>query len=267
METTIRLSSFLSVFAILAFWEFLSPRRSLTVSRRLRWFSNLSVTLINPVLLRLVVPILPTGMAIMAQERGWGVLNYRFGLPYWAEIVISVVALDCLIYVQHVMFHALPLLWRVHSMHHTDMDLDVTSGLRFHPIEMFLSMAIKLIAVILIGPPVLAVIIFEVVLNATSMFEHANVNIPSGLDRLVRLLIVTPDMHRVHHSVIRSENARNFGFSLSLWDRLFGTYLAQPSEGHMGMTIGLPRYQDVKNLALLRMLYHPFTRRNRTSQA
>jgi len=260
METTVRLGSFLGVFVVLAIWEWLSPRRTLTVSKGLRWFGNLSITVINPVLLRLIIPILPVQLAITAGERGWGILNYQIGLPYWARVVIGVVVLDCVIYLQHVIFHRLPLLWRLHSMHHTDMDLDVTSGLRFHPIEILLSMGIKLAAVILIGAPALAVLIFEVLLNATSMFEHANAYIPPGLDRVLRLLIVTPDMHRVHHSVIRSENDSNFGFNLSVWDRLFRTYLAKPSEGQMGMTIGLPRFQDVRYLNLLRMLYHPFMR-------
>lgn len=266
METTIRLTSFIIVFAILAIWELLSPRRPLTVSKGLRWFSNLSITVINPALLRLIMPIMPAYMAIMAQERGWGLFNYQLGIPYWLAVTISVLALDCLIYVQHIVFHRFSLLWRLHSMHHTDIDLDVTSGLRFHPIEIILSMIIKLIAVILLGAPMLSVIIFEVVLNATSMFEHTNGYIPPALDRILRLILVTPDMHRVHHSVIRSENNSNFGFSLSLWDRLFRTYVAQPSAGHMEMIIGLSKYQDTENLKLLRMLYHPFISRKKSNK-
>ena len=259
-EAVIRLGFFLGILFLVAFWELLSPRRSLIVSKGRRWFSNLAIVLLNPVLVRLTLPILPAAMASLAQGRSWGLLN-NFSLPYWLAVIISVLALDFVVYLQHVMFHAVPLLWRVHSMHHTDMDLDVTSGLRFHPIEIIMSIGIKLAAVAVIGPPALAVLIFEVLLNGTSMFNHGNIYIPLGIDRILRLLVVTPDMHRVHHSIIRSESNKNFGFNMPWWDRLFGTYSDQPEAGHKGMTIGLARFQDAKYLALHRMLAHPFTRK------
>ena len=235
----------------------LAPRRVLTVSKPLRWFSNLGIVFISPPLVRLVLPILPVGMAVLAQERGWGLFN-NFNVPYWLAVVIGAMALDCVIYFQHAMVHAVPLLWRVHSMHHTDMDLDVTSGLRFHPIEILISMIIKLAAVVVIGVPALGVILFEVMLNGTSMFNHGNIYVPLGIDRILRLLVVTPDMHRVHHSVIGGESNKNFGFNLPWWDRIFGTYRNQPEAGHAGMTIGLTRFQDAKHPALHRMLAHPF---------
>jgi len=258
-ESTIRISFFLGVLALMAIWELLAPRRPLTTSKKMRWGSNLAITLINPILLRLVIPVPPVGMAALAQERGWGLLN-NFHLPYWLTVIIGMMALDCVIYLQHVMFHSVPLLWRLHKMHHTDMDLDVTSGLRFHPIEIVMSMGIKLATVRIMGPPVLAVLIFEVLLNCASMFNHSNAYIPLGIDRVLRLILVTPDMHRVHHSIIDSEGNSNFGFSVSWWDRLFGTYRAQPEEGHQGMTIGLTKFRDASRVTLPWMLIMPFIR-------
>ncbi len=256
-ETIIRLGFFFGIFVLVAIWELLAPRRALTVSKTVRWFSNLTIVFMNPLLVRLILPVIPAGMAALAQERGWGLFN-NFSVPYWLAVAMGVMALDCVIYLQHVMVHAVPLLWRVHSMHHTDMDLDVTSGLRFHPIEIILSIGIKLAVIAVIGPPVLAVIMFEVLLNGTAMFNHGNIYVPLGIDRVLRLLVVTPDMHRVHHSVIRGESNKNFGFNLPWWDRLFGTYRDQPEAGHEGMTIGLSRFQDAKHLNLHRMLAHPF---------
>jgi len=196
-------------------------------------------------------------MALLAQKSGWGLLN-NFVLPYWLEVAVGVIVLDLIIYLQHVMFHTVPVLWRLHMMHHADLDFDVTTGLRFHPIEMILSMGIKLSAVVLMGSPAVAVLIFEVLLNATSMFNHGNIRLPSSVDRVLRFFVVTPDMHRVHHSVVIRETNSNFGFNLPWWDRLLGTYRDQPASGHEGMTIGLSQFRDAKRLTLPWMLALPF---------
>lgn len=261
-EIFARLGFFFGIFALMATWEFLAPRRPLTVSRRKRWFSNLVIVFIDSSVLRLVFRILPVSMSLIAQERSWGLLN-NVRLPYWLSVAIGVITLDCAIYFQHLVFHSVPLLWRIHGMHHTDLDLDVTSGLRFHPIEIIISMGIKLAVVALLGPPALAVLVFEVLLNATSMFNHGNVRIPLNIDKVLRFLVVTPDMHRVHHSVIRLETDSNFGFNLPWWDRLFGTYRDQPSAGHEGMTIGLSQYRDPVCLTLPWMLAMPFFSRTK----
>jgi sterol desaturase/sphingolipid hydroxylase (fatty acid hydroxylase superfamily) len=256
-EVVIRLGFFFGIFALMAIWEVLAPRRSLTTSKTVRWFSNLGITFLNPVVVRLVSPIMPVSMALLAQKSGWGLLN-NFVLPYWLEVVVAVIVLDLVIYLQHVMFHTVPVLWRLHMMHHADLDFDVTTGLRFHPIEMILSMGIKLSVVVLIGPPAVAVLIFEVLLNATSMFNHGNIRLPSSVDRVLRFFVVTPDMHRVHHSVVIRETNSNFGFNLPWWDRLLGTYRDQPASGHEGMTIGLAQFRDAKRLTLPWMLALPF---------
>jgi sterol desaturase/sphingolipid hydroxylase (fatty acid hydroxylase superfamily) len=256
-EVVIRLGFFFGIFALMAIWEVLAPRRSLTTSKTVRWFSNLGITFLNPVVVRLVSPIMPVSMALLAQKSGWGLLN-NFVLPYWLEVVVAVIVLDLVIYLQHVMFHTVPVLWRLHMMHHADLDFDVTTGLRFHPIEMILSMGIKLSVVVLIGPPAVAVLIFEVLLNATSMFNHGNIRLPSSVDRVLRFFVVTPDMHRVHHSVVIRETNSNFGFNLPWWDRLLGTYRDQPASGHEGMTIGLSQFRDAKRLTLPWMLALPF---------
>jgi len=256
-EVVIRLGFFFGVFALIAIWEVLAPRRSLTTSKSVRWFSNLAITFLNPVVVRLVSPIMPVTMALLAQKSGWGLLN-NFALPYWLPVVIGVAVLDLVIYLQHVMFHTVPVLWRLHMMHHADLDFDMTTGLRFHPIEMILSMGIKLSVVVVIGPPALAVLIFEILLNTTSMFNHGNIRLPSSIDRKLRLLVVTPDMHRVHHSVTIRETNSNFGFNLPWWDRLLGTYRDQPAAGHEGMTIGLAQFRDPKRLTFLWMLALPF---------
>ncbi|MCP4641756.1 MAG: sterol desaturase family protein, partial [bacterium] len=217
-EALVRLGCFFGVFAVMAVWELASSRRALTSSKALRWFGNLSVVVVSTLVVKLFFPIAAVGLADLARQRGWGLLNVN-PLPYWQSIVLSVVVLDLVIYLQHVMFHAVPMLWRFHMMHHADLDLDVSSGLRFHPVEIVLSMGIKMAAVVLLGPPVLAVVLFEVVLNATAMFNHGNVRIPLGLDRILRLIVVTPDMHRVHHSIEPAESNSNFGFNLPWWDR------------------------------------------------
>ena len=256
-EVVIRLGFFFGIFALIAAWELLAPRRSLITSKTRRWLSNLSITFLNSVVVRLVSPIMPVGIALLAQKSSWGLLN-NFNLPYWLEVAVGVIVLDLIIYLQHVMFHTVPVLWRLHMMHHADLDFDVTTGLRFHPIEMILSMGIKLSAVVLIGSPVLAVLIFEVLLNATSMFNHGNIRLPLRIDRKLRLIVVTPDMHRVHHSVTIRETNSNFGFNLPWWDHLLGTYRNQPAAGHEGMTIGLSQFRDAKRLTLPWMLALPF---------
>ena len=257
IEPTIRLGFFLGVFAIMAGWEALLPRRARNVSRWVRWPSNLGIVAVNTLLLRVLIPTAAVGLALTGEARGWGLLN-ALALPYWLSVVLAVVLLDLAIYLQHVMFHAVPALWRLHRMHHADLDFDVTTGARFHPIEILLSMALKLGVVAALGAPALAVLVFEVLLNATSMFNHANARLPEGLDRVLRWFVVTPDMHRVHHSVVPQETNSNFGFNLPWWDRLLGTYRAQPAAGHTAMTIGLERFREARDLRLDRLLMQPF---------
>jgi sterol desaturase/sphingolipid hydroxylase (fatty acid hydroxylase superfamily) len=257
VEPTIRLGFFLGIFAVMAVWEAVLPRRARSVSRWTRWPNNLGVVAVNTLLLRVLVPTAAVGLAISGEERGWGLLN-TLALPYWLSLALAVLLLDFVIYLQHVMFHAVPALWRLHRMHHADLDFDVTTGARFHPIEILLSMGLKLAVVTALGAPALAVLIFEVLLNATAMFNHANVRIPEALDRVLRWVIVTPDMHRVHHSVLPRETNSNFGFNLPWWDRLLGTYRAQPAAGHTAMTIGIEQFRTPRDLWLDRMLVQPF---------
>jgi sterol desaturase/sphingolipid hydroxylase (fatty acid hydroxylase superfamily) len=257
-EVTIRLGFFFTVFAIMAAWEINSPRRILTVSKALRWLNNIGLVFLNSFILRLIFPAAAVGIAAFASDNDWGLLNY-FELPLALAVVLSVVALDLVIYLQHVLIHAVPTLWRLHRVHHADLDFDVTTGSRFHPIEIILSMLIKFATIAALGPPIVAVVIFEVVLNAMAMFNHANVRLPLVLDRWLRLIVVTPDMHRVHHSVEDNETNSNFGFNLSLWDRIFGTYIDQPRAGHEGMTIGIHTYRDPLQVSRLPgMLTLPF---------
>jgi sterol desaturase/sphingolipid hydroxylase (fatty acid hydroxylase superfamily) len=256
-EAAVRLGFFFGVLVIMAIWELLLPRRELTMSKLTRWLSNLGIVLIDNILLRLLFPVLAISVALTAQESGWGLLN-NIPLPYWLSLGIGVLALDLIIYLQHLMFHAVPVLWRLHMMHHADLDFDVTTGLRFHPLEIIISMLIKLSAIAALGPSVLAVLVFEITLNATAMFNHSNVKIPLNVDKVLRLLVVTPDMHRVHHSVTIRETNSNFGFNFPWWDRLLGTYRPQPAAGHEGMTIGLSQFRDPKRNNLLWMLILPF---------
>jgi sterol desaturase/sphingolipid hydroxylase (fatty acid hydroxylase superfamily) len=252
----IRLTAFIGVFLIIALWETRRPRRPLQLNKTRRWLNNLGLVACNTLLLRLVFPTAAVGVAALAGEQGWGLLN-QLRPAYGISVLISIVALDLIIYFQHVLFHAVPLLWRLHMVHHADMDYDVTTGLRFHPLEILLSMLIKMAAILVLGPPVTAVILFEILLNASSMFNHGNLRLPAKVDALLRLLIVTPDMHRVHHSTIKRETNSNYGFNLSLWDRIFGTYRAQPQLGHEGMTIGLDQFRDPKQQALYWLLLLP----------
>jgi sterol desaturase/sphingolipid hydroxylase (fatty acid hydroxylase superfamily) len=256
-ESAIRLTSFLCVFLLVALGEHLWPRRQLTVPKGRRWICNLSVIVIDTLIVRLMISIMPVALAELARARGWGLLNL-VSLPLSLEIVFAILALDLVIYLQHRAFHRIALFWRFHRMHHTDLDLDVSSGNRFHPLEILLSQLIKLAAVALLGPPAVAVLLFEIALNATSLFNHGNLAIPTTVDTRLRLLLVTPDMHRVHHSVIPSETDSNFSFNFPWWDRLFGTYRDQPREGHAGMTIGLNEFRDARRLSLGYLLMLPF---------
>ncbi len=256
-ETLIRLGCFFGVLIVMAIWELVAPRRPLSVSKSLRWTSNLALTLLNSLVVRALLPVAAVGTALIAEQNAWGLLNH-FTLPNWLAVVVTVFVLDLAIYLQHVMFHAVPALWRLHMVHHADLDFDVTTGSRFHTIEILLSMGIKMAVVLLLGPPAAGVVLFEVALNATAMFNHSNVLLPQKVDRLLRLLVVTPEMHRVHHSVVRREANSNFGFNFPWWDRLMGTYRAQPGGGHLGMTIGLSQFRDTKVDRLHWMLALPF---------
>ena len=256
-EPLIRLTVSAGVFGVMAIWEVVGTRRELTAAKSRRWFANLTVILIDIVILRLLFPTAAVGMALAAENFGWG-LFHSVDVPYWLAVLVSVALLDFAIYLQHVMVHAIPLLWRLHTVHHADVDFDVTTGIRFHPIEIVLSMLIKVSVVSVLGPPVLGVLVFEVLLNALAMFNHANVRIPRRLDRVLRWIIVTPDMHRVHHSVDETEYRTNFGFNLSWWDRVLGTYLEQPAKGHKGMSIGLEDFRDARWQTIPRILAIPF---------
>ncbi len=258
-EPLIRLGVFAAVLAGLMAWEFLAPRRELTVGRGRRWPSNVGVVVVDTVLLRILFPTAAVGLALVAEAKGFGLFNL-VAVPDWLAILIAIVLLDFVIWAQHLLFHRVPLLWRLHRMHHADLDIDVTTGIRFHPVEILLSMVIKLGTVALLGAPALAVMLFEVLLNAMSMFNHSNVRMPAGVDRLLRRFLVTPDMHRVHHSIVASETHSNFGFNLPWWDHLFGTYRAQPAAGHEAMTIGLTQFRDPAELRLDRMLVQPLRR-------
>jgi sterol desaturase/sphingolipid hydroxylase (fatty acid hydroxylase superfamily) len=249
-EVTIRLSCFFGVLALMALWELLAPRRTLMVSKALRWTNNIGLVFLNTLILRLVFPMGAVAVASFAAQQQWGLLHqHAFNLPL--TIVLSVIFFDLIIYLQHVLVHAVPVLWRVHRVHHADLDFDLTTGTRFHPIEILLSMLIKFAAIVVLGPPIIAVVIFEVLLNAMSMFNHSNVRLPLKIDAVLRLGIVTPDMHRVHHSIEDNEANSNFGFNLSVWDRLFGTYIDQPRAGHEHMLIGIHQYRTAKQVTWL----------------
>ena len=256
-ELLIRLGVFFGILVVMFLWELIAPRRPLTTSKITRWFSNLGLVLIDSIVVRLVFPTALAGITLLVQQRGWGLFN-QFELPYLLKIIFSVLILDFVIYLQHIMFHSVPLFWRLHMVHHTDMDIDVTTGVRFHPVEIILSMGIKMIVVILIGAPLAAALIFEIILNGTSMFNHGNVRYSQNIDSILRLLVVTPEMHRVHHSTIRWETNSNLGFNFPWWDRLFGTYRGQPAKGHLEMTIGLEPYKEPKKLTLPWLIVLPF---------
>ncbi|MCC0006684.1 MAG: sterol desaturase family protein [Hyphomicrobiaceae bacterium] len=256
-EPYIRLAAFTSIFTIMALWEVLAPRRKHVIDRTTRWPSNVGVVVLDTAVVRILFPTTAVGLALFAEAKGFGVLNV-WQVPYALAVVVAVIVLDFAIYLQHVLFHAVPALWRVHRMHHADLEFDLTTGARFHPIEIALSMVIKLAVIAALGAPAVAVLIFEVLLNATAMFNHSNVRLPERIDRGLRWFVVTPDMHRVHHSVVVRETNSNFGFNLPWWDRLFGTYRAQPEAGHERMTIGVDEIRDPSEQRLDRMLTQPF---------
>jgi len=249
-EKSIRMGFFFGMLVLMGSWEILAPRRELTVSKSVRWLNNLGLVFFNSFVARLIFPAAAVGVAGFAAEQSWGLLHY-YAVPYWLAVVLSIVVMDFIIYLQHVMVHAVPALWRLHRVHHADPDFDVTTGARFHTIEILLSLLIKFATIVVLGPPVVAVVIFEVLLNATAMFNHSNVRLPTRLDRILRWIVVTPDMHRVHHSVEDDEANSNFGFNLSVWDRLFGTYRAQPRAGHLDMNIGIHRFHDPRDVSWL----------------
>jgi len=256
LEIAIRAGTAAALFAALALWEARLPRRRLVAGRRGRWFGNLGILGVDLVTVRLLVPTAAVGAALVAARNGWGLLAL-LNVPFWAAVVSSVVVLDLVIWAQHYVFHRVPLLWRIHRVHHADVDIDVSTGLRFHPLEILLSLAIKMGAVIALGAPAVAVVIFEVLLNATSMFNHSNIALPTWIEPAARWLIVTPQMHEVHHSAERAETDSNFGFNLPWWDRLFGTYRATPAAGDK-VVIGLPVFRDAAERRLLRLLTQPF---------
>ena len=258
-ESLIRLGAFLGLFAAFALWEVSTPRRRPTARKSVRWFGNLALVTMNTLLVPVLVPIAAMGMAKLAQEQGWGLLN-NYSVPYFVAFVCTILALDFVIYLQHVMFHSVPVLWRLHRVHHSDVDLDVSPATRFHILEILISVGIKVAAIVIIGPPVLAVLAFEVLLNGSAMFNHANIRLPERVDRLLRMVLVTPDMHRVHHSVVREEMDSNFGFNLPWWDHLCGTYRAQPEAGHEGMTIGVDQFREEEDQYLHNLLIQPFIR-------
>lgn len=266
-EAIIRLGIFAVLLLVLLGWEQLAPRRASEKDRGAARLHNLLLVGIDTLCVRLLIPLAAAGTAELMSVKGWGLFNH-LDVPFWLAVVGSFLALDLLIYWQHVIFHRIPWLWRLHRVHHTDVAIDVTTGVRFHPIEIMLSMLLKMLAVIILGAPVIAVMIFEVVLNATSLFNHANINLPVSLDRWLRRLVVTPDMHRVHHSVIRYETDSNFGFNLPWWDRMFGTYRDQPEAGHQRMRIGLELFRDRRSRWLHWLLLQPFmkTDQNRDEQ-
>lgn len=258
-EPIVRLICFLGVLVLMALWERLTPRRPQSIKRLIRWPNNLGLVVLNTFVVRLLFPLAGVGMALLAQAKGWGLFNIVPG-PAWFAIPAGLLLLDLTIYGQHVAFHAVPLLWRLHRMHHADLEFDVTTGLRFHPGEIVVSMLVKLLAIVVFGALPIVVLAFEVVLNATSIFNHGNVRLPPRLDRVLRLLVVTPDMHRVHHSIDRRETDSNFGFNVPWWDRLFGTYRAQPALGHDRMTLGIDLFREERELWLDRMLLQPLRR-------
>jgi sterol desaturase/sphingolipid hydroxylase (fatty acid hydroxylase superfamily) len=255
-EPWIRIGAFGAVFAAMAVWELLAPRRPRKITRLERWPGNLGVVVIDAILIRLVFPLSAVAAALLAESRGFGLFRL-VSLPPWLAVLATLIALDLTIYLQHRLFHAVPWLWRFHRMHHADLEFDLTTGVRFHPVEMLASMGIKIAAVAALGAPPVAVPIFEVLLNVTSVFNHGNVRLPARLDRVLRSVLVTPEMHRVHHSIVTRETDSNFSFNLSCWDRLFATYRAQPAAGHEAMIIGLEQFRDPRELRLDRMLLQP----------
>lgn len=257
LELEIRLAIFLAMLGAMAMWESVSPKRPWKSTRKRRWTNHLALSALNVGLVRIIVPLSVAAWGFHLETQGYGLLNW-LNAPGWMAVIVAIIFLDLVVYAQHVMFHKVPIFWRFHLMHHTDLDFDVTTGFRFHPVEILISMVIKFAAVAAIGAPALAVVLFEILLNATSMFNHGNVQLPRKADRMVRWFLVTPDMHRVHHSITKYETDSNFGFNLPIWDRLFGTYRDQPEAGHSGMSIGLPIFRNIKEVRIDRLVSQPF---------
>ena len=257
-ESMVRLGIFVLVFVSMLIWELLAPRRDLTVSKKLRWVNNLGLFVVNSMVLRLLFPAAAVGLALSVADSGWGLFNL-LDLPFWFEVTAAVLLLDLAIYLQHALMHRVPLLWRLHRVHHADLDIDVTTGSRFHTVEIIVSMLIKWGVILLLGPALVAVLVFEVLLNGMAIFNHANISLPPAVDKVIRYLLVTPDMHRVHHSALKRETDSNYGFNLSIWDRLFRTYIDQPEMGHDRMTIGITEFRDARQVDRLPgMLAMPF---------
>jgi len=265
-ENPLRLSVFLGVLIALMILEALFPRKARTQTRRRRWTTNIGIIIADTLAVRLLIPVLAVGVAAFASAKGWGLFN-MISAPFWLEVILAFVLLDMLIYAQHVASHKIPILWRIHKVHHVDRDIDVTTAIRFHPLEIILSMGYKFLCILMLGPAVVAVIIFEIVLNASAMFNHANLRLPLRVDRVLRRIIVTPDMHRVHHSTLQQETDSNYGFNLSLWDRLFRTYTDQPSLGHDNMHIGLEPHQTAQPTQFWWSLFLPFHRQPQARKA
>ena len=266
-EGSWRLGIFVFMLLGLSLWEFLSPRRKQTklssaIKPNNRRINNIAVVIIDTILVRFLVPLLPVGVALYAAENSIGLFNLTLfnitDLSIWIVFPLSLLILDFIIYVQHRIFHAVPMFWRLHRMHHTDVEFDFTTAIRFHPIEIILSIVVKLIFVLLLGAPAVAMIVFEILLSSAALFNHSNINIPQPIDKILRLFIVTPDMHRVHHSVHRVETDSNFGFNIPWWDRIFGTYIAQPRDGHLDMSIGIEIFRDEKDSRIDQLLLQPF---------
>ena len=257
-ETTIRMIFFFGIFAIMTVWELKRPRRRLIVSKLTRWANNIGLVFLNSIILRLIFPAAAVGVAAFVSENQWGLFHY-YDLPFFLVVLLTIIAMDFIVYLQHVLVHSVPALWRLHRVHHADRDYDLTTGSRFHPLEIIVSMLIKFATIVVLGAPVVAVVIFEIILNGMAMFNHGNIKLPDSVDKILRLFVVTPDMHRVHHSVEDDETNSNFGFNLSLWDRAFGTYREQPRAGQEGMTIGIHHFKENKDVAWISgMLILPF---------
>jgi len=256
-EPLIRFGSFSGILLLLALAELAIPRRRLACHRPMRWASNLGIAALNVLVIRVVLPLGAVGIAIKAESKGWG-LFHAVPIPLWLATILAFITLDFVIYLQHVMSHAVPVFWRLHMVHHADHDFDISTGLRFHPLEALLSMGLKGAAVVLLGAPALAVLLFEAVLSASSLFSHANARLPLWLDRGIRFVLVTPDMHRIHHSTNAEETNSNFGFNFAWWDYLLRTYRAQPHQSHETMPIGLTQFPDERVERLPDMLALPF---------
>jgi sterol desaturase/sphingolipid hydroxylase (fatty acid hydroxylase superfamily) len=256
-EANTRLAVFIGLFLIMAACEFLAPRRELKPVKTKRWLTNWAIVVIDSLIVRLLFKTAAVGGAIWAAENGIGLFNL-FNAPYWLAFAVSFAVLDFAVWLSHVASHKIPIFWRIHRMHHSDIDIDVTTAIRFHPIEIVLSMAWKFGVVLALGAPAAAVLAFEIVLNGGAMFNHANFRLPLAVDRALRMIIVTPDMHRVHHSIDRRETDSNYGFNFSFWDRMFGTYIDQPALGHAGMSIGISQWQDERPTGLVWSLKVPF---------